>query len=294
MESASIPIVTYALARPFAQALEARNIAVEPVLFSVGLDPNKLMEDETFIAAQNWYDFAEAVADALKDPHVGYSIGAGAALETLPNLRVLELQHATLGELLTALVIDVRRFSTIAGYTLSTDGVQASLATQRRFQPTAPPGQIDGYFAGFMVRILTLCTGTRWVPADLEISVCTPAAIPPEIHRDCRVLKTGVQGAEFRFPASWMLQRTDGVVRQIGLDGTRASGSFLDAFRAMLDLHLDRQGLTLSAFAALTGQSGADPETAAPCAWHHLSDGTGSTQGIARILPVAIDNIDHR
>lgn len=255
MNRASIPIVTYALARPFAQALERQHHPVEPVIQSVGLDPEMRMDDDVFIAAQNWYDFADAAAAALSDPCLGYSIGSEAALDTLPNLQVLELANATLGELLTALVIDVQRFSTIARYSLSTDGIHASLTTQRTFRPRTPPAQIDGYFAGFMVRILTLCTGNRWTPSDFEIRVCDPTALPVQVQKTCQVMRIGTEGASFRFPAQWMLLRTDGVVRQARLTEIRANVDFVDTFRTMLDLHLDRQGLSLALFASLTGQS---------------------------------------
>lgn len=255
MQPTTIPIVTFVLARPFARELVRANQSLEKVLLSVDLDPEKQMEDDVFIPAQKWYDFADAVARQMKDEHLGYRIGAGAALETLPNLKVLELPHATLGELLTALVIDVHRFSTIATYVLSTDGVHAKLETTRTFKPCSPPSQIDGYFAGFMVRILSLCAGPRWAPQELEISVCDTSAIPAEVQNSCHVRTGGLEGASFRFPAQWMLQRTDGVVRQTMPAGSETTHSFLDAFRAMLDLHLDRQGLSLAVFSALNGQS---------------------------------------
>ena len=250
-----IPVVTYAMARPFAKALEVENIPVEPVLASVGLEPGLSMDDHLLIAAQNWYDFAEEAARILDRPDLGYSIGADTAMESLPNLRVLELPLATLGELLTALVVDVQRFSTIARYSLWTDGTHATLSTQRTFSPNTPPAQIDGFFAGFMVRILASCSGERWTPSELEIGVCEPSALPPTIRNSISVRQVGLEGAAFRFPALWLLQRTDGALRQVSLTDARTNREFLDTLRAMLDLHLDRQGLTLSKFAALTGQS---------------------------------------
>lgn len=57
------------------------------------------------------------------------------------------------------------------------------------------------------------------------------------------------------FPARWLLQRTDGVLRQSGLRTEGLGNSFLDEFGAMLELHLDTQQLTLERFSALTNQS---------------------------------------
>lgn len=166
-----MPVVTYAFSRPYCEELERQHVDVEPVLRAVGLQPDKLDDDATYIPAQAWYDLTDRVAEVLNEQTLGYRIGSEAAIDTLPNLRVLELQHATLGELLTALVIDVRSFSTIASYTLSTDGEIASLVTKRNFNPKTPPAQIDGYFAGFMVRILALCLGDQWAPEELKIGV---------------------------------------------------------------------------------------------------------------------------
>ncbi|WP_283423918.1 AraC family transcriptional regulator ligand-binding domain-containing protein [Shimia sagamensis] len=166
------------MANPFRDALLRKRIDPEPVLKSVGLSTNTLAKENGFISAQSWYDFAAASADRLDDPCLGYNIGATAGLNTLPNMRVLELPYATLGELLTALVIDVGRFSTLATYLLSTDGTRANLTTQRTFIPASPPAQIDGYFTGFMIRIMRLCTGSKWHPEDLKVQVCNPEAIP--------------------------------------------------------------------------------------------------------------------
>ncbi len=255
MANHSIPLVTFALARPFATELKELGINSDVILWKVGLEPEALHNGDVFIAAQNWYDFTNISAQAADDPHLGYFIGANHALEELPKLKVLKLQMATLGELLTALVIDVKRFSTIAVYKLETDGESAQLSTQRSFVPTEPPGQIDGYFAGFMVRILSLCSGNLWRPQDLHITVCDPTAIPPAIVRDCNVVEGGLGGASFRFPATWLVQRTDGLSRQSLSQDRQVRTDFIDSFRAMLDLHIDRQGLSIARFAKLTGQS---------------------------------------
>lgn len=255
MNKQTIPIVTAAMAMPFYDALLHQKFDPEPVLKSVGITIETLIKENSFISAQNWYDFAAASADLLDEPCLGYHIGTTAALKSLPNMRVLELPHATLGELLTALVIDVGRFSTLATYVLSTDGTSASLATQRVFVPSSPPAQIDGYFAGFMVRIMRLCSGSRWEPEDLTVQVCDPDAIPVGELPPSSIIAKDTQGACFSFPALWLLQRTDGALRQSKLEEISTSTNYVDTFRLMLDLHLDLPGLTLQRFAGLTGRS---------------------------------------
>ncbi len=255
MAVGSIPLVSFALARPFVRELELRGIDSEHVLRQVGLDAGSLVNDDLFIAAQTWYDFANLAGEAANDPQFGFHIGANHAVQDLPNLKILKLQMATLGELLTALVIDVKRFSTIANYTLETDGETAQLTTQRLFVPTEPPSQIDGYFAGFMVRILSLCSGNLWKPKNLTITVCDPSAISSNTMRDCNVRKGNSEGAAFGFPATWLVCRTDGLPGQSLVPSQLARSDFIESFRLLLDMHIDRQGLSLSRFAALSGQS---------------------------------------
>ena len=255
MPKPPLPMVTFALARPFASELERRNLDYKPLLRQVGLEPSNLFDDDVFIGAQSWYDFASLAAQKANNTELGYQIGANHAVDTLPNLKVLELPMATLGELLTALVIDVQRFSTIAKYRLETDGARARLSTERSFLPARPPSQIDGYFAGFMVRILSMCSGDRWQPDALSFRVCDVAAIPERIRADCRVGVGELSGASFEFPAVWLLHRTDGMSRQNNLSEERASDEFIDSFRALLDLNLSHQSLSLARFAKLTSQS---------------------------------------
>ena len=255
MSNQSIPLVTFALTRPFVRELEKRGIDCDTLLRQVSLEPKSLQNNDVFIAAQSWYDFANLAAETAGDAHLGYFIGAHHAVEELPNLKVLQLQMATLGELLTTLVIDVRRFSTIADYKLETDGEVARLITKRTFVPAAPPVQIDGYFAGFMVRILSLCSGSLWQPEAITVTVCDPSALPADTRRDCKVIQGGLEGAAFCFPATWLVQRSDGSPRQSLLEPGLVGIDFIDSFHALLDLHLDRQGLSIARFAALTGQS---------------------------------------
>ena len=64
-------MVTFALARPFASELERRNLDYKPLLRQVGLEPSNLFDDDVFIGAQSWYDFASLAAQNCAEVRPG-------------------------------------------------------------------------------------------------------------------------------------------------------------------------------------------------------------------------------
>ena len=178
MSAETLPLVQYAMARPFAEALVGAGIDADALLGGVGLAPEALYIDDIFVPAQSWCDFVAAASEATSNPAFGFQVGAETVFAALPNVRVLAFEDAALGELLTALVVGAQRLTTLARYSSSVDGQSAILRTRRTFTPKHPPAQIDAFFVGFMLRILRLCTGDRWSPKALSVMVSDPATIP--------------------------------------------------------------------------------------------------------------------
>ncbi|WP_217352322.1 AraC family transcriptional regulator [Ruegeria sp. HKCCA6707] len=250
-----IPVVSAAMVRPFIAAVERAGKDTVPLLARIGLADANLDDPDRFIPGQAWYDLANTAARRCSDPHLGFTIGSEEALDSLPNLQILRLPHATLGELLNALVIDARRITTLATYQIVNDGVTARLVTQRNFTPARPPAQVDGYFAGFMLRILRQCTGPLWDPEEPAVSLADPEAIPLNDRPGHVALDTVLSGPQFAFPAVWLLQRTDGGVGQRLHAIPKENSAFISGLRTLLERHLDQPGLTLERLAELTGLS---------------------------------------
>ena len=248
-------MVTAEMVQPFLRAVEATGKNPNPLLRKLGLTREDIANAEKFIPGQTWYDFCEAAAALGHDPHLGYEIGARMALDHLPNMDILRLPHATLGELLNALVIDARRITSLATYRVGTNGVTAQLETQRVFKPARPPAQVDGFFVGFMLRILRLCTDTAWHAGRVTVTVSDPKAVPLTEHPVVIYKDPQFRGAQFTFPAVWLLHRTDGAARQtLHVQREHALG-FRDVVRTLLKRHLDQPGLTLERFSELTSMS---------------------------------------
>ena len=248
-------MVTAEMVQPFLRAVEATGKNPNPLLRKLGLTRQDITDPEKFIPGQTWYDFCEAAAVLVKNPHLGYEIGAHMALDHLPNMDILRLPHATLGELLNALVIDAPRITSLATYRVGTNGVTAELETHRVFKPARSPAQVDGYFVGFMLRILRLCTDTAWDARRVTVAVSDPKAVPLSEHPIVVYKDQEFRGAQFAFPAVWLLHRTDGAARQT-LHVQREHGvAFVDVVRTLLERHLDEPGLTLERFSELTSMS---------------------------------------
>jgi AraC-like DNA-binding protein len=243
------------MAQPFlANALD-RGIPVDQLLEPAGLSYSDIQRGEIFMVGQHWYDLIDAVAEAVKNPFLGFEVGTYTAIDALPNVKVLKTDGATFGELLTALVIDVARISTMANYLLQTDGKTAELIASRTFTPKSPPSQADGYYAGFLVRLCRECCGEDWKPGELKVTLCDPDVIPEKEVEQLSVRRGNRLGAQFEFPADWLLLRYRGIHAQ-SLPEKPANGTeFLGRLDRLIDLHLEKANLSLAKFSELTAQS---------------------------------------
>ena len=243
------------MAQPFLSAAISHGLEVESFLEPSGLSLKDVQRGEAFMAGQHWYDLVDNLAKALKNPHLGFEIGANAALKTLPNLSILETQNATLGDLLISLVVDVGRISSMANYKLETDGHVARLGAKRTFTPSSPPGQADGYYLGFIVRFIRSVCGRDWDSKKLQFWVCQPDCIPDRQKKEISVRRANRMGARIEFPAGWLLLRYGGEQSQNLPENFTGDDDFLQQTRDLLELHLDKRPATLNNFAVLFSQS---------------------------------------
>ena len=253
-----LPLVRGSIIEPFANGLKQAGLDPNPTLKAVGLESGMSFAVDGYIPTQQWYDFAEEAARKAKDPHFGYGIGIHSAIETIPHLRVLRIPGATLGELLTTMVINSHFMATSANYQLTTDGNRAELKTIRTFRPTRQPAQIDAFFYGFILRIFKLCIGEDWDGSELVAEVSVPAAVPRADAPAAGLQPAPMSGASFRFPAHWLIRRTGGAVAQnelfpsIQLD---KSETIVSDLHAIIQIRLSEPALSLKTIAKETGKS---------------------------------------
>lgn len=249
-----LPAMSCAMAQPFLTAALQHGLLAEPFLAPSGLSFADVQKGEALMSGQHWYDLADEVAKAVGNPHLGYEIGNYAALESLPNLSILRTEGVTLSELLMALIIDVKRLSSMANYRIETDGYVVRVFSIRTFLPSSPPAQVDGYYFGFMVRLVNACCGPDWHPKSFKAWICKPHVVPIEVRDQVSLRRGNRMGTRIEFPSKWMLLRFGGGQNQDLPSVSNSSFEFLGQIRKALELHLDKPGLSLEGFAALMSQ----------------------------------------
>ena len=247
------PVVIAAMSDPFVSALNEGGIDPRPLQDRFAIPSDARQASETFISAQDWYDFVEAAGTAMGDPHFGFSVGNRQDPARLPNMDRVDVGSATFSEVLTALVIDATRITTLAQYRLLIEGKYARLDAVRRFRPARAPAQIDGFFVGFMLRLFRAVAGDAWSQDDLRVTICDPGAVPNDaLPRRCFLRGDG-STTSFRFPSQWLLMDTDGIRRQARIDSERLSEDFVERFRDILRTRIASQHFTIDQAARLAG-----------------------------------------
>lgn len=225
-----------AMLGPFVTAFERQGGDIDKVLTIVGLNRRSLAQE--LLPAQPCYDLMEEMARALDDPYFCYSIGAETRFAKLPNLKVLNTDLASLGELLTALVVDAKRLTNLANYSLTTKADIVVFAQHRTFKPLRPPGQPDGFLAGIILRVIRETIGEYWNPSRLKIRVSSARVIPRLNFPSGVIVSNARADVRIDFPAEWLLIRQGGSYLQKGTLKTAKFPNLVDGVRELLRVRL--------------------------------------------------------
>lgn len=247
-----VPVVVSAMAQPFVSAAIRSGVEVGPLLEDAGVSRADMQDGTTIMSGQAWYNLIDQIAKAVQDPTLGFQIGSEAALATLPNLRNLRTKDATLGNLLTTMVIEAESLTSLADYELLVQSRAAVLRSRRTFRPTSPPSQADGYFAGFLYRVLRLCCGEKWDPSKFEMRICDLKSLPQNVAADCKAFPGPISGVQFGFPSPWLLLQDEGRRSQEPAEGDVRNSAFMSQFLMLLELHRNDPKLTLQRFASFS------------------------------------------
>lgn len=173
------------------------------VLADVGV-PSRLVEaQDGYVPVRAWYDYLESASLALNDPYLGFEIGYGIDLGSLPTFRSTDLAKDTLATTIWKLMVETERFATYAKWFLQVDKDRATLSIQRRFKPKRVPGQMDAYGLGFFLRMLQSATGSAFSFRQYSATVCLPEAVPAAIARKMQLARGSNTRASHSFPSRW-------------------------------------------------------------------------------------------
>ena len=209
---------------PFARALNAAGGDVVAAYKLAGF-PNHGPE-QPLIPAQDWYDFISACSKVLRDPHFAFKVGFETPFPSLPNLCILKTQGVSLGECLSALVVDAKHLTNMASYSLVIGADAATLSQHRKFRPDSRPSQPDGFFVGFILRLVRQATGVHWHTAEFHARVSSPRAIP-KTHLPKGSVSRTTRDVQFRFPADWLPLGRDAGQTRISEIGEAVSTDFV-------------------------------------------------------------------
>ncbi|WP_160116554.1 AraC family transcriptional regulator [Ruegeria sp. AU67] len=250
-----VPVVTSAMAQPFAAIALQNGADIDALLEPTGLSLKEIQLGEALMSGQKWYDFIQSLAEVIEDPFMGFHVGSKVAFENLPNLRNLRTNDATLGNLLSSMVIEAESLTSLADYQLSIRGKHAELCSERTFRPSFRPAQADGYFAGFLVQLMQFCCGSQWDASSLDMSICDPSTIPREMRSIARVKQVSSKGVSFKFPARWLLMANQGQTNQEPIEGHIRQTDFRTSVSLVIELHLNDPSLTLAKFAKIASST---------------------------------------
>ena len=244
-----MPLVLNTLLRPFISELGRRGIPCAPLLEKCGLESEDFLVTEHYITVRSSYSFVEACAKATNDKQFAFKLGHKTPLQSLANFELVDLSRGSLGDLLSALILDARRVNSSATYTIINDGEWVNVAGKRVFRPGILPAQADAFFAAYMRNAFRIYSGRRWTPELLTIWVCDPSAVPVAELDGTVVLKGDRKGARFRFPSTWMIQTAEEIVERLERTRHEQREQFMVDFQTMLSGQLGNPKLTITAAA---------------------------------------------
>lgn len=250
----SIPMVVFSVVHPFIEALHAKRKNTAALLQSVGLPDERTSQIE-LVPIQAWYNFAELVANVLSDHHSGFKIGYQQSIKTMADAGQLTFEHATLGEILSTIVIDFNRIGNYSSYEFVINGNWAAINAKRLFNTRSQPVQIDAYSMGHMVQIISHFAGSNWDSQEFRASVVDPSAIPVTALPSSSVTKATSRAASIKFPADWTLYCENGYRRQKILRKVNKPDTFINDFRKVIEMHLSDQYLSIETLAVRISKS---------------------------------------
>ena len=249
-----VPMVVFSVVHPFIEALHAKQKDVGALLHSVGL-PDGNSSPLEHVPVQAWYDFADVVASVLSDHHAGYKIGFQQSIKTMSDAGPLSFGQATLGEILSTMVIDFNRIGNYSSYEFTIIDNWAAIKAKRLFKPVSPPVQIDAYSMGHMAQIIGHFTGSNWDPLKFRVSVIDPSAVPLTALPGSSVTRATAKGALIQFPADWLLYCENGLRRQKISKTSATQKTFMNDIRRVIELHLSDQQLSIETLAVRVNKS---------------------------------------
>ncbi|SLN51557.1 DNA-binding transcriptional regulator AraC [Pseudoruegeria aquimaris] len=189
---------------PFVSHLGARRLDVAGLLGAKGLSPEDARDPERLVQADVVYELLEDFATAAGDPWLGVHVGEGMDLAKWPVTQQALSNGATLGEMLTGMVMAAPRYGSSVHHALEIGPDETVYRVRRQFRPRAVPLQTIGFGFALTLRLLDMAEG-GWAAETVTLETPSARALPKR-YRGVAVTETGGLEQALHFPTG-LLQK---------------------------------------------------------------------------------------
>ncbi|WP_417667581.1 helix-turn-helix domain-containing protein [Roseibium sp.] len=204
MASRGLPLIRLAFFTPFVEELGQRGLDASSLFQQVGLEASFLQTPNLFVPANVIYRLAELAADLAQDAFLGATMGARFDIRSSPLFSPPGHCFTSLGDCLFCFVRESQEHASSQRYGLLVKGHRAVLFGERTFKPSDRVGQVDAWDVAVWTTLIREMVGDRWDPLKISVRVSEPALIPASLLPAVSLVRGGISGCSYTFPAEWL------------------------------------------------------------------------------------------
>lgn len=191
------------LLRPFVDLAKARGCNVDATLKIFGLTKTDILNPQKAVHAEVIYGVTNALADKVKDPHLGYHVADSFDMKAwLPTQNAFE-NARTIGDYYTRFLLSVPQQASSVRHTLTVTAPRATYAVTRTVQTHQIPVQVEGFGMGLHIRTLRHLSHAHWQPELVRLETPFAQALP-KMPTGVRIKHSEVSGLSLTFPSAWL------------------------------------------------------------------------------------------
>jgi AraC-like DNA-binding protein len=195
--------IRFALALPFLDYLNARDIDPRPVLKDLSVSEDLMRDVKVFVHAELVFGLLNKLSELAGDRYLGVHVGEIFDLQTWPPFAKALQAPSTLFKFFVDFVYLVPRESSSVLHSLVIEADRAIYRVERQQEPSVPPVQVTGFGAAVYVRLLQSVMGPNWDPSVVICESRYIHGVPPGYNG----IETRVgpdPGMQISFPVSWL------------------------------------------------------------------------------------------
>lgn len=255
----SLPMVRGTILLPILRGLAELGIETNTLLEKYDLSETSLWDPGHYVHNNTVYRIYADSAELADDPRFCATLGSRVDLTKMLAFGNHLRDATTIGDFLIRFTQAVSSDTTSISQSLLIEDSIARFGARRQFVPDASPAHSDAFMVGLWVNFLHQKVDYRWDPSRVAVLLCDPKLLPTNFHGLAPIRNDG-KGFSVQFPAAWLsLPLVSDAApdhRPMGeeLDHLPAP-NFIEAIRAILNVHIGEPDLSVARAAKLCGFS---------------------------------------